>query len=185
MRQRILLLSTLLLTPALAAARDKVENWIEVRSPHFVVATNSSEKQARRVADQFQRMRSVFHVLFPKLEIDPSSPIIILALKDEKSFRALEPQEYLAKGQLKLAGLFLRAADKNYVLMRLDAEGEHPYETVFHEYTHLLLAKDTEYLPLWLNEGLAEFYQTIEIEDKVVLLGKPSRENVLFLRQQT
>ena len=30
-------------------------------------------------------------------------------------------------GQLKLGGLFLRASDKNYVLMRVDAEGEHPY----------------------------------------------------------
>src|SRR5678809_846999 len=82
-------------------ARDKAENWLEVQSPHFVVATNSSEKQARRIADQFERMRSVFHVLFPKLQMDPGAPIVVLAIKDEKDFRALEPQAYLAKGQLK------------------------------------------------------------------------------------
>ncbi len=135
------LLLAFLLSASFSGARDKAENWIEVRSSHFIVATDSSDKQARRVADQFERMRSVFHVLFPKLNLDPSSPVVVLAVKNEKDFRGLEPEEYLAKGQLKLGGLFLRAADKNYVLMRLDAEGEHPYAVVFHEYTHLLMSK--------------------------------------------
>ena len=183
MRQRILLLSTLLLTPALASARDKVENWIEVRSPHFVVATNSNEKQARRVADQFERMRAVFHVLLPKSQLDPAAPIIVLAVNGEKEFRSLEPEVYLAKGQLKLGGLFLRAEEKNYILMRLDAEGEHPYSVVYHEYTHLLMSKSAEWLPLWLNEGLAEFYQNTDIHEKDVLLGQPSIDNIMWLRQ--
>jgi len=183
MRQRILLLSTLLLTPALASARDKVENWVEVRSPHFVVATNSNEKQARRVADQFERMRAVFHVLLPKSQLDPAAPIIVLAVNGEKEFRSLEPEVYLAKGQLKLGGLFLCAEEKNYILMRLDAEGEHPYSVVYHEYTHLLMSKSAEWLPLWLNEGLAEFYQNTDIHEKDVLLGQPSIDNIMWLRQ--
>jgi tetratricopeptide (TPR) repeat protein len=172
-----------LLSASLVPARDKAESWVEVSSPHFVVATNSNEKPARRVADQFERMRSVFHVLFPRLRIDPGSPIIVLAIADEKDFRALEPAVYLAKGQLKLGGLFLRAPEKNYVLMRLDAEGDHPYAVVYHEYTHLLLSGAAEWLPLWLNEGLAEFYQNTDIHEKDVELGQPSPENIQLLRQ--
>jgi hypothetical protein len=126
MWKSIFLLVTLF-SAALVAARDKPQDWLEVQSPHFVVVTNSNEKQARHVADQFERMRAVFHALFPHLQIDPGAPIIVLAVKDEKNFRALQPAAYLAKGQLKLDGLFLRAQDKNYILMRLDAEGEHPY----------------------------------------------------------
>jgi tetratricopeptide (TPR) repeat protein len=181
MCKRLFLLATLF-SAVLAPARDRSENWIEVRSPHFIVVTNSSEKQARRVADQFERMRSVFHALFPKLQLDPGTPIIVLAVKDEKDFRALEPAAYLAKGQLKLAGLFLRGADKNYVLLQLDAVGEHPYSVVYHEYTHLLLSK-AEWMPLWLNEGLAEFYQNTDIHEKDVALGQASPENLLLLRE--
>jgi tetratricopeptide (TPR) repeat protein len=180
-RRTLLLAFLFVAVPGLS--RDKVENWVEVRSEHFVVNTNSSEKKARQIADQFERMRSVFHVAFPKLQIDPPAPIVVLALKDEKDFRALEPAAYLAKGQVKLAGLFLRAPEKNYVLMRLDTEGEHPYEVVYHEYTHLLLSKSAEWMPLWLNEGLAEFYQNTDIHDKDVSLGQPSADNILFLRQ--
>ena len=173
----------LLVLAAPALARDKAETWTEVRSPHFVVVTNSNEKQGRRVADQFERMREVFHAAFPKLQIDPGSPIIVLAIKDEKDFKALEPEAYLARGSLQLGGLFLRAPDKNYVLMRLDAEGEHPYSIVYHEYTHLLVGKAAEWMPLWMNEGLAEFYQNTEIRDREALLGEPSRDDIMLLRQ--
>jgi tetratricopeptide (TPR) repeat protein len=172
-----------LLSAAPALARDKVENWVEVRSEHFTVATNSDEKRARKIAGQFERMRSLFQKELPKLTVDPSIPITVLAVKNEKDFRALEPPEYLAKGQLKLGGLFLRAPDKNYVLMRIDAEGEHPYAVIYHEYTHLLLSKAAEWIPLWLNEGLAEYYQNTEIHEKEVALGKPSEQNIMLLRQ--
>ena len=182
MWKRIALLLPLL-AAALASAHDKPENWLEVRSQHFTVMTNAGEKAGRRTADQFERTRSVFHVEFPHLSIDTSSPIVVLAVKDEKDFRALEPQVYLAKGQLKLGGLFLRTPDKNYVLMRVFAEGEHPYAVVYHEYTHLLLSKAAEWLPLWLNEGLAEFYENTDIHEKDVALGQPSRENLQLLRQ--
>ena len=60
MSKRLFLLLPVL-AAALAPARDKPDNWIEVRSPHFVVTTNANEKQGRRIADQFERMRSVFH----------------------------------------------------------------------------------------------------------------------------
>jgi hypothetical protein len=177
-----LFLLAIVISPLLAPARDKPESWVEVRSAHFSVVSNSNEKQARRVADQFERMRSVFHKLFPKIPIDTLGSITVLAIKDEKDFRSLEPAVYLAKGQLKLGGLFLRGADKNYVLLRLDAEGEHPHAVVYHEYTHLLLSR-AEWMPLWLNEGLAEFYQNTDIREKEVALGQPSPENLLLLRQ--
>lgn len=178
-----IVLVLLLLAAAPVLARDKAETWTEVRSPHFIVVTDSNEKQGRRVADQFERMREVFQAAFPKLQIDPGSPIIVLAVKDEKDFKTLEPQAYLAKGALKLGGLFLRVPDKNYVLLQLESEGEHPYSVVYHEYTHLLMGKAAEWMPLWMNEGLAEFYENTEIRDKDVLLGEPSRDDILLLRQ--
>lgn len=180
---KYLFLLGLLLAGAPSPARDKAETWIGVSSPHFTVLTNSNEKQGRHTLDQFERMRSVFHAAFPKMQLDPGTPIVILAIKDEKNFRALEPTAYLAKGSLKLGGLFLPTADKNYVLMQLDVEGEHPYAVVYHEYTHLLMKKSAEWMPLWMDEGLAEFYQTTRIEEKDVVLGEASAENLLLLRQ--
>ena len=183
MWKRLLLLLTLG-TSAAAPGRDKADNWIKVQSPHFVVATNSGEREGRRIADHFERMRSVFRVIFPKLQLDPGAPIIVLAVKNERDFRTLEPEAYLAKGQLKLGGLFLHAPETNYVLMRLDAEGEHPYSVVYHEYTHLILGKAAEWMPLWLNEGLAEFYENSDIEEHDAAMGQTIPEHIFLLRQR-
>jgi Tfp pilus assembly protein PilF len=171
-----------LLAVVTASSGEKNEPWLEVTSQHFVVITNGNEKQGRHTADQLERMRSVFHTLFPKLQVDPAAPIVVIAVKDEKDFRSLEPEAYLDKGALELAGLFLRAPDKNYILLRLDASGEHPYASVYHEYIHLLTSKILDWLPLWLAEGWAEFYENTDIRVKEVDLGESSWGNVQLLR---
>jgi tetratricopeptide (TPR) repeat protein len=169
-----------------SAARAAPEQWIELHSEHFTVVTDAGEKQARHIADQFERMRWMFQTIFPKHEVDPVAPIEVIAAKNEKVFQTLEPQAYLSKGALHLAGLFLSTPDKNYVLLRLDAESErHPYASVYHEYTHLQFSDDAAWMPLWLNEGFAEFIQNTEIRNKEVLLGEPSADDILYLRQSS
>ena len=182
MRQTLALLFLFLGTFS-ASARDSIDHWFEVRSPHFVVLTDSNEKQAHRIASQFERMRAVFHLLMPTASDGAGSPVVVLALKDKKAMQALLPESYLAKGSLDLAGLFLRAPDKNYILVRLDAQGAHPFATVYHEYTHFMMRNASEWIPLWMNEGLAEFYQNTDIQEKEVLLGEPNTDDILYLRQ--
>jgi tetratricopeptide (TPR) repeat protein len=177
-----LLAALLLLLGAFSVAHaESNPQWVQVQSDHFTVITDSSDKQARHIDGQFERMRSIFSTLFPARVADSGPRIIVFAFKDRKGFNALEPAAYLAKGSLQLAGLFLRTPDKNYILVRLDTEGEHPYSIVYHEYTHFLMRK-SEWIPLWLNEGLAEFYQNTEIEGKDVRLGEPSPDDILYLR---
>ena len=159
--------------------------WIEARSEHFHVLTDSTEKQARRIMDEFERMRWTFHTLFPNADTDPVEPIFVIAARNTKSFQALEPTAYLASGQMKLSGLFVRVYDKDYVLLRLDAEFAHPFASTYHEYTHLQFGQDAEWMPLWLNEGLAEFFQNTEFRNKDVWLGGPSTDNILYLRQNS
>ena len=175
----------LLLFSSVAVSADSGPHWVEVRSPNFRVLTNAGEKEGRRVASQFERMRTVFHILMPAASDDAAAPITVLALKDKTSFRTLEPEAYLAKGTLDLSGLFVRTPDNNYVLLRLDTEGEHPYSTVYHEYTHYMMRKSESWIPLWLNEGLAEFYQNTDLTSKDVDLGQPSANDILYLRQQS
>ncbi len=160
------------------------EQWIEIRSAHFTVLTDSNEKQGRHIADQFERMRWIFLTLYPKANVDPADPIVVLAAKNEKAFLSAAPASFLAKGEAQWAGLYLRTEDKNYILMRLDADNEqHPYSTIYHEYTHMQLSSAAEWMPIWLNEGLAEFMQNTTILDKNVELGQPSADDILYLRQ--
>ncbi len=181
---KIRVLGSVFVLACSSALAQPGQKWLEIRTPHFTVLSNSGERDARHVASQFERMRTVFHIIMPSATDDPAAPIQVLALKDRKSFRTLEPEAYLAKNSLELAGLFVRTQDKNYVLLRLDAEGPHPYATIYHEYTHYLFRKADPWMPLWLGEGLAEFYQNTDLDDKFVKLGEPSADDILYLRQQ-
>lgn len=162
---------------------ETTPHWLKVKAEHFVVLTDGSAAQARHTAAQLERMHDVFAKLIPGAKDDAGSRIVVLAFRDRKGFQAVEPAAYLAKGSLDLAGLFQRGDDRNYILLRLDDSGEHPYSTLYHEYTHYM-ARHAVNLPLWFNEGLAQFYQNTDIGDRDVRLGQPDGNEILYLRQQ-
>jgi hypothetical protein len=72
-----------------AARREK---WTEVRSPDFLVLTESNEKQGRRVALQFEMIRAAFRQFFnlPGAVKDPV--VTIIALQNEDGLKRLMPE---------------------------------------------------------------------------------------------
>jgi tetratricopeptide (TPR) repeat protein len=80
------------------------------------------------------------------------------------------------------AGIFVHGQEKNYVALRLDARGENPYHVVYHEYVHLLTSLNLRWLPVWLDEGMAEFFATAEIAQREVLIGHPTPSQLGLLR---
>ncbi len=173
------LLLTILTGVSLAAP----DQWIEVRTGHFTIYSNVGEKKTREIGDQFERLRWMFKTLFPKADVDPVEPLVVIAVKNRNQFRDYEPADYLAKGTLHVAGYFAGSTDRDYILLRTDTETEHPFAIVFHEYTHLQFRDDAEWMPLWLSEGIAEFFQNTEFRQKNVQLGEASVNDILFLRQ--
>lgn len=155
-----------------SCALSQTENWLEIRTPNFLIVTNSNEKDARRTARQFEGMRSVFQGVFPDADLNTSEPILVLAVADKYNLQELEPVAYLGQGQLNLVGYFVSYPERNYVLILLNAPGLHPYSPIYHEYAHFVFSRVHQWLPLWLSEGIATFYQTTEILSGKVQLGK-------------
>jgi hypothetical protein len=131
-----------------------------VRTPHFTVASNSAEKQARRIANQFEEIRAVFQKNFPNMRLDPGEPLIILAVKNEDSLKVLLPDYWASKERAHPGGIYVAGMDESFAALRTDVTGsaENPYHLIYHEYTHAILRLNFASLPVWLNEGMAEFY---------------------------
>src|SRR5260221_11918376 len=157
--------------------------WVEVRSAHFVVSSNAGEKEARRIADQFEQIRALFHAAFPNLRVDPAEPVLILAAKNENTMKMLLPEEWEVKGHVHPAGLYQQGEDKHYVILRVDSEGENPFHALYHEYTHALLHLNFTGLPLWLDEGLAEFYGNSRLGEKESKVGTIDQIHLYILGQ--
>ena len=85
---------------------------------------------------------------------------------------------------MKPAGVFLSGPERHYVALRLDIQGPIPYRTLYHEYFHLLQRINHPRVPLWLSEGLAEFYAHTRISEEGIALGLPSQAHVSRLRSE-
>ena len=180
-------LSMSMVASGFALAGDK-QAWIELRSPNFIVVTNAGERQARRTAYQFEMIRAVFREYFGKKQESDEQPVIILAAKDENTLRGLIPEFWAQKGAAHPAGMYLGGSDADYIVLRLDVslnqEAYEPFEPVYHEYVHYLTRQFIARLPLWMVEGLAEFYGNTRISDRSVALGAPSTSNLEILHDQ-
>jgi tetratricopeptide (TPR) repeat protein len=168
-------------------------SWIEVKTPAFTVVSDGSEKDARRVLGQFQQVRALFKKVWPWARVDPTRPVTILAVRDERGLRRLLPAFWETKNAMHPAGLFVSAPDRNWVAVRMDVgrfRGEdeardNPYLLVFHEYVHLLVRLNFGHLPLWLNEGLAECWGNTIIEGDRLYQGHYVRDHIRTLRSVT
>lgn len=174
-----LLTAALAPVPARAAGRD----WVLARSSGFVVVSDAGEKSARQVVHQFEQVRGLFAQVL-QARVDPGRPVIIFAVRDESGLRELLPGMWEMKGGRRPAGVFIAGRDKHLVALRLDVGGEeYPYHVIYHEYTHLLTRLNARWLPLWLTEGLAEFYGTADVDDDELRWGRVFPPHVLYLRQ--
>jgi Tfp pilus assembly protein PilF len=151
-----------------ASAGEK--NWIEVRSPNFRVLSDGNDRDARRVAREFEQMRVVFSAAFPNLRLDSGAPLLVLAPRDENSMRNLSPQFWKQKGA-KPAGYFQHGWERQFAVIRLDQVAPDAYQVVYHEYTHTLLHMNFRWFPVWLDEGLADFYGNTRFERSQMLVG--------------
>jgi tetratricopeptide (TPR) repeat protein len=174
-----------ILCPAARAAdkdkNDKVETWVEVRTPHFIVASDGGEKTARRVADQFELVRRVFQATMPNARLDIGFPIEILAARNNKSFATLFPEYPYDKRGDPPAGLFLSGAEKTCIGLRTNVSGQVPYEEIYQAYARMVLKLSYHGLPPWLEEGYANIYGSLTFTDKGARLGRPDPEDLSSL----
>jgi hypothetical protein len=179
-----LLLFAMAASPLHAA---RTEPWVEVRSPHFQAYGDARAAVVRDVLRAFEEIRVVFKQVFPTICVDPPRPMILIVVRDEASMKRFLPRQFEGRSPQRPAGLFLTTKDRDYAIVRMDAIGRETPQgmaTVFHEYTHCILHLNFPRMPVWLDEGLADFYGATEIEDDRVVIGRASEDRLACLRKQ-
>jgi len=179
-------LATILLLLGNPSARAvHYETWIEVKSPHYTVYSNAGEHDGRRVALEFEEIRSLFEQSFPKLRVDFGKPVIVFVLKDENSLKLLMPNYGQNKNEMKLAGFYRPAFDRNFAIVRTDVTGtgSNAYHVIYHEWAHGLFRLNYRGLPLWLDEGLAEYWGGSDIDNKQAIVGVADVRQLRLLQQ--
>jgi tetratricopeptide (TPR) repeat protein len=140
---------------------------------------NASEKEIRNVANRLEQFRTVFGSLFPTIPLNSPVPTTVIVFKNDVAFRPYKPNP-------QEAGYFQPGEDTNYIALTSESDSAtHPFRVIFHEYVHLLVNNSMgTTVPLWFNEGLAEYYSTFDMKDeRRVLLGNLIPGHMIYLRR--
>ncbi len=183
MRRLIPLATLLLVFPSVTSAEwSDGSGWSVVETPHFTIWTNADPGRGAEIAESLELFRAVFARLAPELELKSPAPTKILAFRDAAAYA---PYKSRADARdARILGQFLSHPDGNY--LTLDADTERlvgSFAVIYHEYVHYFLRHNFPRVPLWFNEGLAEYYSTFAVEDGVVHVGRPAERHVRWLRK--
>jgi tetratricopeptide (TPR) repeat protein len=176
------MLAACLLTAAPAAALPaEGEPWIQLRAPHFTLFSNAGEARARQIAEDFERLTSALTALDPELERFASTPTWIYLFESPRDFRDYRLRGSRAEGRGGDA-YFLSAPLGTYVAMAGDPR-RHEAGDVYHQFLQAALTRARPDLPLWLREGLADFYGSFQVSRGELVVGLPNADHVLWLRK--
>jgi tetratricopeptide (TPR) repeat protein len=160
------LLATLA-APNLALAKAKDEpKWIEVHTAHFSVITDAGEKRGREVALRMEQMRAIFGQLLLKKKLTMSVPITVISLKSDKQYGTVAPAKQSMAG-----GFYVPGPDRVYIVLNLFEND--PWRAVAHPLAHYFLNYNYPPAQGWFDEGLAEYFGSIQIDKQVGMGGDP------------
>ena len=152
------------------------EKWLRVRSQHFTLLSNVDREDATEAILLLEAFRAVLEG--KTYEEAAYVPTTIIVFKNQETFgpyklnRQGQPDTYVGK--------FTSSPDGNYIGMSVGKDDD-PYGTVLHEYVHWSLSKSYVEIPLWLNEGMAEYYSTFHVDKDEVQIGRPIENHLLWL----
>jgi len=148
----------LILLPTSSEASD----WVRVETRNFIVYGETGENRVREVASEFERFREALGRVIPGADTPAAVPTLVIVFGSQNAFSPYRPR-FNGK-PISLGGYFYANEDTNIVSFP-DVDRAQSLRTIFHEYVHLVLANVMHGLPVWLSEGLAEYYSTFDMLD--------------------
>lgn len=143
------------------AAPSAAADWQRLDSPNFVVVGDVSGRELRNTAARFEAFRETLGRIF-NAGATSAVPTVVIVFSSDRAFTPFKPR-YNGR-PVELSGVSVGQQDVNFIAI-VAAADENAMRVVFHEYTHLVVSNLVRNPPVWLNEGLAEYFGTYRAHD--------------------
>ncbi|HEV7921111.1 MAG TPA: DUF1570 domain-containing protein, partial [Thermoanaerobaculia bacterium] len=156
-------------------------SWSSVRAGEVEVLSDTDAETTLDFATKLQRMRAAMAKV-SRLRVASQAPTRVFLFRSGGELEPLMAEIFGTA--MKRSGVFTSHGDRHDIA--IDASARIRSEQVlYHEVTHSLVHSAWGPTPLWLDEGLAEFYSTFNTIGNDVFVGKPPRAHVVrMLRSQ-
>jgi len=178
-------LAIALAVPLSAGIEPPRENdrWTKLELDDYVIYSAARDSVTRDVAQRLQLMRDGL-AMMTRLNVHPPHRVTVLLFPNDRMFAPYRDAA-MGKKMPHISALFGGAADAGFILIDTDANGGVD-RSVFHELTHCFTRNSVDGdLPVWFNEGIAEFYSTFQTYGRDKLrVGTPIAEHLMRLQQR-
>ena len=159
------------------------QKWFRARTPSFTIVSSASETKTRQVAIHLERLAAALRHVHPRFSANAVETKIFLFA------RRRESQPYfdllLSGSRRNWSGVYA-AHGGGTGTMVIDAEQLFISDrTAVHELMHAILSGSESPLPLWLEEGIAEYFSTAQVRNGVLTVGTPIPEHRTRLKDAT
>ncbi len=143
-------------------------HWTYAAGERFEVYTTGGDQTARRAIAIFDRAHAMLErVLHLPPPDGPPTRLIVFS-------RAKEFAPYATNSSVR--AFYQSSPDTDFIV--LSSLNGDVFPAAIHEFSHLVFRRSGSRYPLWLDEGLAEYFSTLTVEGAKLELGRAPRERV-------
>lgn len=171
-RVKVLLLSICLVGAAYESwgALEK-ERWCKLTTSEFDLYGYVPRNQLQSLADSLLSFNAVTDTYMPGERIS-GHLLRVVAFRNQKEFLDVFQQEHFI-------GFMHPSLREHLLAFVLEEKKNKPLTVAFHEYTHFLArSRLNTYVPLWYEEGFAQFLSTMEIRRHSAIVGEIPRRRL-------
>jgi hypothetical protein len=162
------------LQPGVQALPEPDDRWLQVETEQFVLFGDVGESQCRTLALQLERLRHVLGGIAPAMRLGSAPPVFVYVFGEDRSFRSYARKQGVPGG---VGGLSFSGDGGDFIMVNAGGEAS-SFGVVYHEYLHHAMSRSFPDLPLWLNEGMAEFFSTFWTNGYQAEIGVPVAEHL-------
>ncbi|MBP1679303.1 MAG: hypothetical protein H6Q29_1214, partial [Bacteroidetes bacterium] len=142
------------LTLSAGAAPGPESRWTRASTEHFVLSGDAPAADIRQLAARLESLRAVFMDVLPRVEERSLVPAFVIVFGSDRAFEPYRPAGVTG------GGYAIHDPFMPCMVLRSDRAGpsDDSFRTIVHEYVHVLA--DAPWMPLWLIEGMADYYST-------------------------
>jgi Tfp pilus assembly protein PilF len=164
---------SLLSRPPLTTPERGGPAWREIASEHFTLQTDLDEDDALAASANLETALGALSELGFASDQKPTLKIDVVYFRRREDYEQVAPKTTFALFEWVAPATFERTS---LAILHGDFVND-AREAILHELTHALVHHYYPQAPVWLNEGLAKYYQTLQSSDGTATLGRPPRSS--------
>ena len=160
------------------------EQWLVARSKHFVFISSADEKRTRSVAAELETLASALTQVDSTFSAPSATPTRVILFTKRRESRPYFDM-LLNRRDAEVSGVFVSQRDGGSMLINQDYSWRAGDRAPLHELVHYLMQSGEAHAPLWLEEGIAEYFSNATIRRGSISAGEPMSNHISILRQRS